>query len=123
MKMIRKIPAFLTAFALLLSPGLITATARSTVNGDAKTIVLAAAAAMGGLDRLRALKSVEFEAMGHWNLLEQSERPDGPWIIAYDDVRELRDHEHQRLRQTSLSRYFSAAKGQSTTMVVADGVA
>jgi len=45
----------------------------------AREWVRAAAAAMGGEDRLRSLRTARLEGIGHVYLVEQSERPEGPW--------------------------------------------
>jgi hypothetical protein len=51
---------------------------------------------MGGEDKLKALRTVHFEAAGYRNALEQSERPEGPYIVEYDRISESRDLEHHR---------------------------
>jgi len=56
---------------------------------------------MGGEAALRALKTVRLEAIGHREMVEQSERPEGPYVVEYDHVIvQLRDLEHQRWKQT-----------------------
>ena len=90
----------------------------------ARNLLGAAATAMGGLEKLRALKSLQLEAIGHWNLLEQSERPEGPWLVTYDQVTEWRDYEHNRLRQTSKTRRPDSPEWSSDfNLIVADSVA
>ena len=116
----------LTLILVLILLGEATVAAFASQTGslqDARKTVEAAAMAMGGAERLRALKSLEFEAMGHWYMLEQSERPEGPHLVAYDEVKELRDLQNNRLRQTTQGRRFDSKKGNPLTMVVADGVA
>src|ERR1051325_727653 len=97
--------------------------ANSPEGQEAKTYVQAAAAAMGGMDRLQALKDLHLQAVGHWHMLEQSERPEGPWLVIYDNVQEWRDLEKQRLRQTSEDSDPASPQLNKTTLVVADGVA
>src|SRR5215813_4219006 len=101
------------------------AVASNKPNGkDARNLLVAAAAAMGGMEKLRALKGLQLEAIGHWNLLEQSERPEGPWLVTYDQVTELRDLENNRIRQTSKTRRPDSSDWSSDfNLVVADGVA
>jgi hypothetical protein len=55
---------------------------------------------MGGESALRSLKTVSFQAVGHRNELEESERPEGPYIVEYDRITQLRDLEHQFWKQT-----------------------
>src|SRR5262245_55546685 len=99
--------------------------ARIKSNGKAARQLLEdAATAMGGLEKLRALKGLQLEAIGHWNLLEQSERPEGPWLVTYDQITELRDLENNRIRQTSKARRpDSSAWGNDFNLIVVDGVA
>lgn len=92
---------------------------------DARRLVQAALAGMGGAEKLRALKAVRMEAIGHRNLLEQSERPEGPYAIFYTQFSEWRDLENHRLRQAGESRAGAiGVPGWSpSTFIVADGVA
>jgi len=56
---------------------------------------------MGGEAALRGLKTVRFEAIGHREMVEQSERPEGPYVVEYDHlIVQLRNIEHERWRQT-----------------------
>jgi hypothetical protein len=56
---------------------------------------------MGGQENLRTLATVRFSAVGHRNLLEQSERPEGPYIVEYDQIFELRDLEQGKWKRTT----------------------
>lgn len=96
---------------------------QASPNDDAKQLVEAAAKAMGGIEKLRAIKSLQFDALGHWNRLEQSERPEGPWLVSYDSVSEMRDLEKQRLRQVAQGDGFSPFGKNKATMIIADNVA
>lgn len=77
---------------------------------------------MGGESALQNLKRVRFEAIGHRNMLEESERPEGPYIIEYHRVTQLRDLEHQRWRQTTAAR-IGPLPEFTQTVVVADEAA
>lgn len=81
----------------------------------------AAVDAMGGEQRLRAIKTLSLKGNGHTNLLEQSERPEGPWIVSYEEINELRDLEGRRLRQVVVTR--GAAAGPEITSITAEGKA
>ncbi|MEQ9568573.1 MAG: hypothetical protein RLN75_00150, partial [Longimicrobiales bacterium] len=59
----------------------------------AVALVEAALEAMGGEARWRALGSIRIESTGHQHALEQSERPEGPWLTTYLQTSELRDLE------------------------------
>ena len=77
---------------------------------------------MGGEAALRTLKTVRFEAVGHRNMLEESERPEGPYIVEYDRITQLRDLEHGRWKQTMAMKIGPQPEFTATT-VVADGAA
>jgi hypothetical protein len=86
--------------------------------------------AMGGESVLRFIDAVSFKGMGHRYMLEQSERPEGPWLLDYFQIAETRDFRHARLRQTIVSRgcnstecWKSAEWSAPATVVVADHVA
>jgi hypothetical protein len=113
--------SILALLMLLASPALAFAT--PSRQEEARKFVVAAATAMGGIDKLQALKSLQFQALGHWNMLEQSERPEGPWLVAYDKIQEWRDLEKQRIRQIAEGNSPASPQANKTTLVVADGVA
>lgn len=76
---------------------------------------------MGGEGQLRELRTVRFEAMGYGNMLEESERPEGPYIVEYDRISEVRDLEHERWnRQTDAS--VQIGPELKAKVVVSDGV-
>ena len=91
--------------------------------GNAREIVLASIKAMGGEGRLRALKSLKIEGVGFRHWLEQSERPEGPWITGYEQITEIRDLSGPRVRRTSEARHVQSPRWAGSTMIVYDGVA
>jgi hypothetical protein len=111
----------LIVIALLAFPTFVFA--RPSSEDEARKIVQRAAAAMGGLDKLQALKNIQFQAVGHWNMLEQSERPEGPWLVVYDTVKEWRDLEKQSLRQSTETSDPTGPQMRKATLIVAGGVA
>jgi hypothetical protein len=56
--------------------------------------------AMGGRAKLEAVHSVRIEALGYTNYVEQSERPEGPYIVSYEKIGEFRDYAQRRVSQT-----------------------
>src|SRR5215831_11403036 len=77
---------------------------------------------MGGEDKLKALRTVRFRAAGYRNALEQSERPEGPYIVEYDQVTESRDLAHGRWKQeTEMNWQMQPVVKEAT--IVADGAA
>ncbi len=65
----------------------------------AKSYVERAVEQMGGVSRLETINTARVEYLGHRYLLEESERPDGPWIVAYERVTELRDYRRGALHE------------------------
>lgn len=115
-----------TVLLLALVPGL---TSRSTfayasTDDRAVALVRSAIEKMGGEGNLRSLQGVQIERIGHTYSVEQSERPEGPWLVNYDQVTELRDYANQRLRRTTQTRSFQAPQWRPGIILkVADGVA
>ena len=86
---------------------------------DAKVLVERAINAMGGAEKLQAIKSIHTRSIGHFYLLEQSERPEGPWLTVNQATEEWRDVEHGRLRRTyELSGVYTG----KTTDITEDGI-
>lgn len=80
----------------------------------------AAVAAMGGEQRLKQLKSLQLDSIGHTFANEQSERPEGPWLTTYIQTLEIRDFEHDRRRVETQRRNWSNPAWSARTMTVSD---
>jgi hypothetical protein len=89
---------------------------------NAKKLVHAALDAQGGEQNLRALSSVQWEASGFRNELEQSERPEGPYIVQMNEISEIHDVKAHRYRYQQTSSLYPVARF-TTEVVVADHVA
>ncbi len=107
--------------SLALTHGLTCAAAEPN-SERAREYLTEAVKQMGGEAALRGLKTVRFEAIGHREMLEQSERPEGPFIVEYDRITQLRDLEHQRWSQTVVMRAGPQPEFTLGT-VAADGAA
>src|SRR2546430_11518909 len=111
-------------FALLQGP-----TSRSTLvyaSTDDRAIALVRSAIekMGGEEKLRSLQSIQIERIGHSYSIEQSERPEGPWLVNYEQIADLRDYGNQRLRRTTQTRSIQATQwSPAIALKVADGAA
>src|SRR5579859_4514 len=77
---------------------------------QARTEVKAAIQAMGGEAVLDSVHSIQYSAVGHRNMLEQSLRPDGPWWQDYFQLTLTRDFQNQRLRMSSTDRGYSSSQ-------------
>jgi hypothetical protein len=86
-----------------------------------RELVREALEAQGGEQKLRALKSVQWEASGYRNELEQSERPEGPYIVQMNEISEVHDLEAHRYRYQQISSLYPVARFTSV-VVVADNI-
>ncbi|TFW33143.1 hypothetical protein [Massilia horti] len=86
-----------------------------------QTLLKQALAAQGGEPLLRSVKSISFESSGYRNMLEQSERPEGPYLIEFHDLAELRDHANRGLFRHLQVR--TPLESYTSTMTVANQVA
>src|SRR5918912_2252726 len=88
---------------------------------SAPSLIKTALERMGGEEKLRAIHTVRLEGNGYRNALEQSERPEGPYIVESQKITELRDLQAQRLRRTTTNQ--TATYEYVETSILADGVA
>jgi hypothetical protein len=95
---IRRLWFFAGALLCLLACCALRAAADDSTD-KAKAYVREGLVQMGGEANVRAIQSVRFKAIGHRNELEQSERPEGPYIVEYDQISESRDFATNSLRQ------------------------
>jgi glyoxylase-like metal-dependent hydrolase (beta-lactamase superfamily II) len=122
-----KVVARYLLVACLMAPAVVGAqAAKGTVPAamPAGARIEQAIAAMGGEDRLVSLRSLTLEAVGHGWALEQSERPEGPWLSIYQQRTEIRDLAGRRLWSESQRRDWNFPKwSPAFALVVANGVA
>lgn len=89
---------------------------------DATGLLHEAIEAQGGESQLRAIHTVQWSATGYRNELEQSERPEGPYITDFISIREVDDYAAGRSLSHTETAVYPLYKAEST-IVVADGVA
>jgi len=77
---------------------------------------------MGGEYKLRQLQTVRFEAIGYRNALEESERPEGPYIVEYQQVSESLDTQRGQWKRKTEMRWQVQPLFNST-VTVSDGAA
>lgn len=94
----------------------------SYTQSSAEETLQAALNAMGGQDRLEAVTSLRISGAGYQNALEQSERPEGPYITQYLLRTELRDVGQSAVRQHTITRSLWQPQGGSSTFLYAEGV-
>jgi hypothetical protein len=110
-----RIVRFVFCIAALVAPVALTAQ-RAAPQGQApatettgKDLVNASITAMGGEERLKSLHSLTLVSIGHSLALEQSERPEGPWLTTYQQQTEIRDFDHRRIRLDTQRRNWVSA--------------
>ena len=89
----------------------------------AKGLLRAALGAMGGEAKLRAVSSLKIEGIGHKFALEQSERPEGPWLVSYEQIKEFRDLTNRKLRRAVESKHARSPNWSGLTVIVAGDAA
>lgn len=102
--------ARILAFGLFLFPFLM----HAATDPAAKELLHQALEAQGGEQKLRAIKSVQWEASGYRNELEESERPEGPYITDFLTVSETDDLSGNRFRKqtdTSVYPFYKSSAG------------
>ncbi len=93
------------------------------------TLLKSAAEALGGEARLRALTGVEVSGISATFQREQSERPEGPWVVTYSEFTDLRNLPANAVRRTARARGYAtpdwvdnAGWTSETTGLVVDDV-
>jgi hypothetical protein len=92
----------------------------------ARDLIHRALDATGGEERLRAVHAVEIRGVGHHYALEESERPEGPWLLQYEQIDEVRDFDHHRIRDEIGGRGYetgdwAASSAWTHSAIVVDG--
>jgi hypothetical protein len=85
---------------------------------DAHALLQRAIDAMGG-EALRNIKALEIETSGHAYYIDQSERPEGPFIVMYQQGKELRDYPGRRTRVESQQRDIQGPEWSPAITMVA----
>ncbi|HEX6976468.1 MAG TPA: hypothetical protein VF147_18805, partial [Vicinamibacterales bacterium] len=86
----------------------------------ARALVERSIQAMGG-EALKRIASIELETRGHAYAMEQSERPEGPFIVTYTQGKEQRDYAGRRTRSESQSRAIQAPEWSPAIPLVMSG--
>ena len=92
----------------------------TVAHADPRELLRAGLDAMGGEARVRALRGLKIEAIGHTLHPEQSERPEGPYIANYDQSVAWRDLAGRRALERREERGAFYAEWTPTTTFVTD---
>jgi len=74
--------------------------------------------AQGGEPALLGVRAVHLDTMSHEYMLEQSERPEGPWYVRYVQTSELRSSALRRLRRQTQRRDWNSPTWSPATPLV-----
>jgi len=95
----------------------------------ASTLLHGAAEALGGESALRAVSSIEIGGVSVWRQREQSERPEGPWVLTFYDFTDVRNFGADAIRRTTRTRGYSASDwvknkdwDPESTLLIVNGV-
>jgi hypothetical protein len=104
----------LAVVAALLAGALTPAVAQNAPSPSAAAVLAASLHAMGGEARLRSLTAIEYTALGERAMVEQSERPSGPYYADVQRIHMIRGKSasHGRRRLSAWSRRRSCARPQ-----------
>ena len=87
---------------------------------SASTLLHQAIDAQGGEQQLRAIRTVQWSAAGYRNELEESERPEGPYITDFLTIREVDDYAGNRSLYSVDAAVYLVYKSQTTTVVAGE---
>src|SRR5262245_10718421 len=117
---------YLCLVVALLAGGQSSQPARAVPGGTAAALVSRAIDAVGGTDALNNISSLQNDAVGHDYFIDQSERPEGPFVTRYIQTSEKRDVAGGRSRIQTQQRFVLAADwadAGTVTIVDADAAA
>ncbi len=86
----------------------------------AKEILNKSFEAMGGREKLDNLHNIESEKIGYRHLLEQSERPEGPWITIYKQIHDIIDLNNGNVWKSSEMKFGQFPDWNKTITVISD---
>jgi len=73
------------------------------------TLLHGAADALGGEPALRSSSSIEISGVSVWRQREQSERPEGPYVLTFYDFTDVRNFGADAIRRTARTRGYSSS--------------
>src|SRR3954451_5974328 len=91
---------------LCLSLGLLAAAPQSSSpSSSARAVVRRTIDAVGGEGALTSISSLRIDTIGHEYFIDQSERPEGPFVVRYVQTSEARDVARGRSRLETQQRF------------------
>lgn len=90
---------------------------------SARTVLTRAIDALGGRAALEGISSLRIESIGHDYFIDQSERPEGPFIVRYLSTSETRDVAGGRARLDERQRFVLASDWTEDGATIVDATA
>jgi hypothetical protein len=87
----------------------------------ARTVVARAIDALGGEAALKRIQGLDLESIGHDYFIDQSERPEGPFIVSYATRSERRDVAGSRSRMEQQQRFVLSPDWSPADATLVDG--
>lgn len=122
-------PASAALLALALSLEMMPGTLVGQTPGSAAGWLAGAAQALGGEAKLRGLGAIELDGLSVLHQREQSERPEGPWVMTFNEFADVRSVAKDAVLRTSRTRGYSTPDWvdnkdwtPESTILVANGV-
>ncbi len=103
------LPSVVIALTVSLLPS-----AAPAATGNPLSVIAKAMQAMGGGQRLQALTSISYTAVGERQMVEQSERPEGPYYLDHFTISEVRDISARETRIARTDEAYAADHWWST---------
>lgn len=88
---------------------------------QAEDLIAKTLEAMGGAKKLNDLSSLQIEGIGHQLMVEQSERPDGPYVTIYKQINEIRDLKNGDFYQETETRMVQFSGWFKSNFTAANG--
>ena len=86
----------------------------------ATSLVSQAIEAQGGEEALHSIRTMQWTMTGYRNMLEQSERPEGPYLVEFDSRTEVHDYERNRYMDSLEAKVFPAFGFTQSSIVDAE---
>ncbi len=108
----------ITTFAIIIYIASLCFGMKNESKDEAKILTKKGLEALGGEEKLRSIAALEFEGIGHTYAVEQSERPEGPFIVIYNQIKETRDLKNNYLSRTTEMKQGQSPEWSGLTMIV-----
>lgn len=106
-----------TIFLMLCATLLVMNPSAQAIDAKTSALLHQSLQAQGGEQALRSIQTIQWEASGYRNLLEQSVRPEGPYFVDFLSITEVHDIAGQRFRSSREGTMYPVYRSTSVTVV------